>query len=126
MQKIKELIEAAIQHECDVCGSDQGNINSSGEEAKQEIASLKVYLVFFCTGEYDDYHEYILKVFLNQEKAKQFADAENKWLNDRNLLYGNCSAAFELRHDQAVIDRFESGIDYTGANVKVVGPFDLE
>lgn len=88
---------------------------------------MKIYLAIFYTGKFDCYQEHILKCFNNYENAELFANTENEWLTDNNLLYGTCTADADFRRSKIVSNRFGGlTIDHTGAKIKITGPYNLE
>lgn len=56
----------------------------------------KVYLIFECSGLYEDYEEYLLKAFFNKDKAKQFQKQKEKELEILKERYENkcCNCAY--------------------------------
>lgn len=128
MKKIKTLIEEALSHSCDVCGSNEDSLYERAKEAKQELISLnnEIYIVYFCTGEYGDAIEEVSKVFFSKEKADKYADEKNSQLKIFNLHCDNMKDNYNFRYSEEILEQFGYAIDYTGANFSVEGPYKVE
>jgi len=130
MEKIKLLLEAALQHRCDVCGSDQDSLDFAAAEAIPEIDALSsnvVYVAYFYTGEYDDAKEEPAKFFSSEDKARDYVDNQNNLLKEMGLHISSVPRKdFNDRHNAEVIEKFGFGIDYTGASYAMDGPYPIE
>lgn len=129
MEKIKLLLEAALKHQCDVCGSDQDWLDNAAAEAKPEIEALTskvVYLAHFVTGEYDDRFDEIVKIFSTHDKANTFVEQGNLSLKELGLHNTECKHDYEYRHSEEVKEKFGFSIDYTGAHYYMDGPYTVE
>lgn len=92
----------------------------------------QAWIVASVTGEHEDREETILKVFLSEASAKDFADRFNVALKEAGVFYRPPSA--EIRsvyvtdataEGAALIARF-GPISYTGMQAYVWGPFEVE
>jgi hypothetical protein len=88
---------------------------------------MDCYIVCFCTGEYEDRSESVVKVFSTKEKAEECANLLRAKLDSIGYhTMGNLNSAFEQdesAYHRPTVDGFS--IDYTGAWVNVNGPYPL-
>ncbi len=86
---------------------------------------MDCYVVYFCTGEYDDYRENIIKIFANEDSANDFSDAFSKRLDEIGYnMHGDNRSVHnkETRYNGKIDGHI---IDYTGASIEVRGPFEF-
>jgi hypothetical protein len=81
---------------------------------------MKVYLVWFETGEYEDRRDIVMQVFDGKSKAEKYAAQMNKKLNDYGLSSEGDSSN---RHNTQLRDQVAEemglggyGIDYVGGH----------
>lgn len=80
----------------------------------------KVYIVYFCTGEYEDRTEEVYKVFQKEIDAKLCKENLERELKEQKLDIGS------NYHDNEDNRNFHGHrVDYTGAWITIAGPFDL-
>lgn len=85
------------------------------------------YSVKISTGEYEDYHESLCKIFLSLASAEEYAKILRSRLDDLGRhARGNNNACVEksTRYMSVTLDGF--AIDYTGAWVIVGGPHPFQ
>lgn len=81
---------------------------------------MKVYVVKAPQGEYEDYQEPIVKVFLNKKKANQYMKEENdklpleqaKKCQGCYFMWGNPAQKGKIRPSCFNGDRFDNCLDY--------------
>jgi hypothetical protein len=89
---------------------------------------MKVWVVWFGTGEYEDREEHIDCLFTSKVKADNYAIKKRKELNKLGLhIEGDCSRRHDTDHrdSDAIRDKF-GRIDYTGAWYDVSGPHEVK
>lgn len=83
------------------------------------------YIVFFCTGEYEDYKESVIKVFGSKENAEKFAQELRNKLDDLGCHSRGNNSCCESK-DHYDIEFEGNQIDYTGAWIAVSSPYSFE
>jgi len=82
---------------------------------------MKVWIVYYSTGEYEDREDGVLKIFGSEKKAQAFLDEQianlNKWGLNRN---GDSSRRHDPDWRLKKSEEFGCHIDYTGARVYMV------
>ena len=88
---------------------------------------MKVYIVYFNTGEYEDAIHQIYKMLSNKNSAEILCKDMNDKLKEMNLHRSSKQSddAFEGRYSEEIVSLFGYSIDYTGASYSVEGPFNV-
>lgn len=88
---------------------------------------MKIYIVWFSTGNCSDRINEIDKVFDSGNKAYAYCKSKNDFLTEHGLNENDCCYMSEkYSYKQHISKIIGHEIDYTGASYNVEGPFDVE
>lgn len=88
----------------------------------------KVYLIFECSGLYEDYEEYLLKAFFDKDKAELFKKEKEEELKILQKRYHEkcCNCAYGDKYCELYEKPIVEDFDYDCKNrVESYGIFDI-